>query len=87
MKALAEGDLLTIPQVQRLVPVGRSTIYKLVESGELRSYRIRGAGSRRGRILVARRDLEAFVDGARQTATRAPVWPDVDDLLRKVRRA
>jgi excisionase family DNA binding protein len=84
---LEEGDLLTIEQVRRLLPLGRSTIYALVKTGQLPCYRVRAAGSRRGRLLIARRDLEAYLDRARQAAPRAPTRVDVDGLLRKVRRA
>ena len=83
---LAEGDFLTIAQVLRVLPVGRSTIYALVESGALPSFRVTSVGSRRGRILVARVDLEAFIAGARQAATRAPTNVDVDGILARVRR-
>ncbi len=83
---IREGDLLTVAQVLRLLPVGRSTVYQLVEEGRLPACRVRTAGSRRGRVLIARVDLEAFLAGARQAATRAPVRVDVDGLL-QVRRA
>ena len=85
--SLRDGDLLTVAQVLRIVPLSKTTVYALVDSGELPSYRVSVAGSRRGRVLIARADLEAFVEGARQAATRAPVRVDVDDLLREVRRA
>ena len=62
---LAEGDLLTIPQVQRLLPLGRSTIYGLVARGALPSYRVGATGGGRGRVLVARADLEAFIEKSR----------------------
>ena len=40
---LQVGDLLTVPQAQKLMPVGRSTLYALIESGDLPHYRV-GAG-------------------------------------------
>ncbi len=83
---LREGDFLSVAEVLRIVPLSRTTVYALIESGQLPSYRV-SAGSRRGRVLIARADLEAFLAGARQAATRAPVRVDVDGLLRKVRRA
>lgn len=82
---LAEGDILTAAQVLKLLPVGRSTLYALAASGELPSLRVRACGSRRGRLLFHRGDVEAFVERARHAAPRAPVAPDVDDLLRRVR--
>ncbi len=83
----APGDFLTVPQVLRIVPLSKTTVYGLIDSGQLPSYRVLGAGSRRGRVLIAKADLEAFLAGARQSATQAPVRVDVDDLLRRVRRA
>jgi len=83
---LREGDLLTIPQALALVPMGRSTLYALLRVGTLPHYRVRAPTAPRGRILIARADLEAFVAGARQAAPRAPVRPDADAVLARVRR-
>jgi len=83
--ALREGDLLTVAQALAVLPVGRSTLYGLIESGELPHYRVRAPGSRRGRVLVARADLEAFLAGSRHEARRAPVGVDADSVLAKVR--
>jgi len=83
---LRPGDYLTIAQVQEILPVGRSSIYALCESGQLQHHRVRALGSRRGRILVARADLAAYLDSTRHAATRAPVRLDVDGLLEKVRK-
>jgi excisionase family DNA binding protein len=83
--SLAPGDLLSVPQALKLVPVGRATLYRLIEDGQIPCYRVGALGSRRGRVLVARADLEAYLARARQAATRAPVAPDVDALLRRVR--
>ena len=83
---LAPGDLLTVPQVLRIVPLSKTTVYALIDSGQLLSYRVSVAGSRRGRVLIVRADLEAFIEGARQAATQSPVRVDVDGLLQKVRR-
>ena len=82
---LEAGDLLTVPQALAILPVGRSTLYALVEAGDLPCFRIRAPGSRRGRILIARRDLEAFLAKKRQTAPKAPVRVEVDQILAKVR--
>ncbi len=84
---LRPGDLLTVAQVLKIFPVGRSTIYALCSSGQLPHYRVQALGSRCGRILVGRDDLAAYLESTRQTATRAPVRVDVDDLLAKVRSA
>ena len=84
---LREGDFLTVAQVLRIVPLGKTTVYALIDSGQLPSYRVSVAGSRRGRVLIARADLEAFLAGARQAARQASVRVDVDVLLERVRRA
>ncbi len=55
------GDFLTVAQILEILPIGRSTIYSLVRSGELRSYRVGGTR----RILVARADLDAFIEQSR----------------------
>ena len=86
MTQLAEGDLLTVEQVRRLVPLGKSTIYKLVDEGRLPAIRVQTAGSRRGRILIRRADLDAFVENSRDTRPCAPTTVDVDHLLARVRR-
>jgi excisionase family DNA binding protein len=83
---LGRGDLLTVPQALEILPVGRSTLYALCDSGAIPHYRIRAAGSQRGRILIAREDLEAYLAGARQSATRTPTRVDVDGILARVRR-
>jgi len=83
---LQRGDLLTVPQALQLLPVGRSTLYALLDSGRLAHYRVSAAGSGPGRILIERRDLEAFLAKARQAATRAPVRVDVDTVLARVRQ-
>ena len=43
--AVRPGDLLTVPPTLALVPVGRSTLYKLISDGHIS---VRTTGSRRG---------------------------------------
>ncbi len=66
---VAAGDLLTIRGALAILPVGRSTLYSLVAEGQIPSIRVGCAGSRRGRILIHREDLDAFIqmlrDGGR----------------------
>ena len=85
LQPLAPGDFLTVPQVLAVLPVGKSTLYALIESGQLPHYRVSAAGSRRGRILLARSDVEALVRNARQEACQAPVRVDVDTVVRRIR--
>lgn len=84
-RGLAPGDLLTVAEVLALLPVGRSTLYALAAAGGLPSVRVGAAGSRRGRLLFWRADIEAYVESARQGARRAPVGLDADAVLAKVR--
>ena len=86
MTQLAEGDLLTVEQARRLVPLGKSTIYALIASGQLPSYRVSPTGSRRARVLIARRDLEAYIDKCRDRRPCAPTQVDVDEILAGVRK-
>ena len=63
------GDFLTVKQILQILPVGRSTLYDLVQSGQLPSYRVGASRRRAGRILVARVDLEKFVKQSRVGGT------------------
>ena len=65
MSRLNPGDLLSVKQALALVPLGRSTIYRLIEEGQIASIRVKCTGSRRGRILVRRIDLAAFIERSR----------------------
>ena len=62
---LSEGDFLTVAQVLRILPMGRSTLYALIDSGQLPHYRVSAARSHRGRILIHRADLEAYIEKSR----------------------
>lgn len=62
---LKEGDLLTVPQARRLAPIGRSTLYAVIESGQIPHYRISATACGPGRILIRRADLEAFIEKSR----------------------
>ena len=65
MTGLSPGALISVKRALALVPVGRSTFYKLVAEGQIPSVRVRCAASRRGRILVHRADLAEFIDKLR----------------------
>jgi excisionase family DNA binding protein len=84
-ETLTPGDLLTVPQVLSILPIGKSTLYALIADGQIVCHRVSAAGGGRGRVLIARRDLEAFVARTRETRPRAPTRVDVDGLLKKVR--
>ena len=85
MTRLAPGDLLSVAEARRILPLPKSTFYELIRTGALPHVRVPAAGGGRGRVFVLRADLEAFVDGARLSATRAATRLDVDGLLAKMR--
>ena len=60
-EGLKAGDLLTVAQVREVLPLPRSTLYALIETGVLPGFRVPGVGNPRGRIFVMRSDLESFV--------------------------
>ena len=65
MSRLNPGDLLTVREALAIVPVSRSLLYSLIAASKIPSVRVGGAGSRRGRILVAQVDLERFIKQSR----------------------
>jgi predicted DNA-binding transcriptional regulator AlpA len=82
---LREGDLLTVAQVLALLPISKSALYALAAAGAFPSFRVGAPGSRRGRLLFWRRDIEAYVERGRQGARRPPVGVDADAVLARVR--
>lgn len=83
---LREGDLLTVAQAVRLLPVGRATFYRLLGDGAFPSIRVTSAGCRRGRVLVFRSGIEAYVERLLAGDTAAPqAHLDPDAILKQVR--
>ncbi len=85
MTRLAPGDLLSVAEARRILPLPKSTFYELIRTGALPHVRVPTASGGRGRVFVFRADLEAFVARSRQAATPAPTRVDVDKLLERVR--
>jgi len=89
--SLRPGDLLSVEQALQLLPVGRTMLYQLLVEKSVPSIRVATVGSRRGRVLVLRAGLEAFV-AALQTPsvarpdTRRGARVDVDALRDRVLR-
>ena len=84
----AAPELLTVAEVAATLRIGRSLAYVLCSDGTIPSVRVSGVGSRRGRVVVRRIDVEQYLDrlfGA-HTATAAPTRVDVDDILKRVQR-
>ena len=84
---LREGDLLTVAEALRILPIGKSKLYDLLDQGEIEHVRVPSTGGRRGRVFIPRAALEAFVERHRVGARGRRVAPvDVDEILAKVRR-
>jgi excisionase family DNA binding protein len=82
----AEATLLTIEEVRDHLRISRSLAYKLCEEGTLPSIRVASAGSRRGRLLVHRDDLDRYVARLWGEAGARPTRVDVDAIRDRVRR-
>ena len=55
------AQLLTVPEVARMLSVAPSTLYRRIESGELKAIRL-GTGQRRGQMLrIAESDLADYL--------------------------
>jgi hypothetical protein len=85
MSPAARDDLMTVGEVRRALRIGRSLAYRLCTDGTIPSARIASAGSRRGRLVVRRRDLEAYVERLFGNQPPPAGKVDVDQLLAGVR--
>lgn len=61
---VSEALLLTVPEAARLLAIGRTSLYRLIQDGDLRVVKI----GRATRVPLV--DLQAFVDDARRESTR-----------------
>jgi hypothetical protein len=89
--ALRPGDLLSVEQALALLPVGRTMLYALLAERAIPSIRVATVGSRRGRVLVVRAGLDAYVASLQGPAVARPVarrgaGVDVDALRVRVLR-
>lgn len=82
---LEPGDLLSVPQALRLLPVSKATMYRLVSRGEVPALRIPTAGGGGGRVLISRQGLEDFVRRMLSEAPKA-VPESVDEILARTDR-
>jgi excisionase family DNA binding protein len=78
-------ELLSVAAALRLLPIGRSTLYALIQDGQIPALRIGAAGSRHKRILIDRRDLLSFIESARHARPQTPGRVDVDGILNNLR--
>ena len=79
-------ELVTVGEVARALRVGRSLAHRLCSDGSIPSARIASVGSRRGRVVVKREDLDAYIDGLFSRSKAKPTRLDVDQILGRVRR-
>ena len=87
VEPLREGDVLSVQQALRLMPISKSAFYRLLDNGEVPCVRLGGVGGHRARVLVLRVDLEAFIERRRVAATgRRVARVSADELLTRIRR-
>ena len=55
-----QSNLLSIPELQNELRVGRSTVYRVLQSGKIRPIKVGR------RTLVHREDVEAYIDSLRK---------------------
>ena len=70
---------LNVKQAAERAGVSESLLYQLCSEGRLPHYRLGGRG-RRGKILIAAEDLDAFMESCRVTEP-----PDDDGPLQHIR--
>jgi len=76
------GDLLTVAEALRILPVGRSTIYRMIEAGRLSALRVPSTGSRRGRVLVLRSSLDELIaSGLRRQVAASSAGETTSDTI------
>jgi len=86
---VTSADLLVIAEVASLLRISKSLSYRLCTDGTIPSARVAGVASRRGRLVVRRQDVDAYIDrlfaepGPRG---KRPVRLDVDAIHARVRR-
>jgi len=83
---LRPGDWLSVREALALLPVGKSMLYRLVGEGRIPAIRVASVGSRRGKWLVERAGLEAYVARLRAATTSREVKVDVDQVRDRLRR-
>ncbi len=79
-------ELVTVGEVARALRVGRSLAHRLCTDGSIPSARVLSVGSRRGRVVVKREDLDAYIDALFSRSNAKPANLDVDQILARVRR-
>ena len=85
----AASDLLVMSEVASLLRISKALAYRLCTDGTIPSARIACVASRRGRLVVRREDVDAYIERLfAEPGTRAKhaVRLDVDAIHARVRR-
>ncbi len=82
---LEAGDLVTVAQALELVPISKSLMYALLEAGEIEHVAISSVGSSKGRKLILRASLEAYVD-AHTVRRKVARLVSIDQVIREEKK-
>ncbi len=63
------GDVITVQQALKICPISKTLMYGLIDDGTIPGFRVTSISSPRGRILVRRADVEAFMRRGFEKAT------------------
>lgn len=69
-KARQAGAPYTVDEACDRLRVGRTTLYGLIKAGRITPYRV-GLG-KRGKVLIAEREIDEFLAGCRDEVTSDP---------------
>lgn len=69
-KARQTGAPYTVDEACERLRIGRTTLYGLIKAGRITPYRV-GLG-KRGKVLIAEREIEDFLAGCRDETTGPP---------------
>ena len=71
---LREGDLLTVAEALRILPIGKSKLYALLDEGEIEHIRVPSTGGRRARLFIPRAPPWKSSSNATVWAREGAVW-------------
>jgi excisionase family DNA binding protein len=86
LRRFEDGDLLTIKQARRILPVSQSRMYELVAAGEVPAIRVPSAGGGRGRWLVVRSGLDRYIRARLRDRPTRPLVETPDSILARIER-
>ena len=79
-------ELLTVDEVRRRLRISKALAYRLCTDGTIPSARIASVGSRQGRLVVRRGDVEAYVENLFVDHRNPAPILDIDAIHAGVRR-